>query len=240
MGQTLRLQQALPFFAVFLFGMGVQATGVISDIAAYWDDVYYLTKQHMLLVAISGGLAVAIGIPFGVWLSRPSMRGLSETIMQGFNVGTTVPTLAVLALAMSFLGIGAVPAVFGLFVASLLPIVRNTYSGLLAVPAHLKEAAHGMGMTPLQILWRVEIPNALYVIFAGVRTALAINVGTAPLAFLIGGGGLGELIFTGIDLMDTGMLLAGAVPTALLAVFVDFAVGQCQIWLVPRGVNPLR
>jgi osmoprotectant transport system permease protein len=80
----------------------------------------------------------------------------------------------------------------------------------------------------------------MFVIFAGIRVALAVNVGTAALAFLIGGGGLGELIFTGIDLMEPGMLLAGAIPTALLAVFVDFSVGQCQYWLVPRGVNPLR
>ena len=109
-----------------------------------------------------------------------------------------------------------------------------------ACPAYCIEAADGMGMRPLQILARVELPNALFVIFAGIRTALAINVGTAPLAFLIGGGGLGELIFTGIDLKEPGMMLAGAIPTALLAVLVDFAVGAMRIWLVPRGVNPLR
>ncbi len=160
--------------------------------------------------------------------------------MQVLNVGTTIPTLALLALSMSFLGIGTVPAIFGLFVASLLPIARNAYAGMLAVPGALLEAANGMGMRPAQILLRVELPNALFVTFAGIRTALAINVGTAPLAFLIGGGGLGELIFTGIDLMDTGMLLAGAIPTALLAVVVDFLVGQAQYWLIPRGVNPLR
>jgi osmoprotectant transport system permease protein len=97
-----------------------------------------------------------------------------------------------------------------------------------------------MGMTPLQILLGVELPNALFVILAGIRTALAINIGTVPLAFLIGGGGLGELIFTGIDTMDPGMILAGAIPTAMLAILVDFAVGQCQYWLIPRGVNPLR
>ena len=134
-----------------------------------------------------------------------------------------------LALAMSLLGIGVVPAIFGLWVATLLPIVRNTYAGMRGVPAHLVEAAHGMGMRPLQILRRVELPNALFVIFAGIRTALAINVGTAPLAFLIGGGGLGELIFTGIDLNEPGMMLAGAIPTALLAVLVDFVVGQAPV-----------
>ena len=97
-----------------------------------------------------------------------------------------------------------------------------------------------MGMRPMQILSGVELPNALFVTFAGIRTALAINVGTAPLAFLIGGGGLGELIFTGIDLNEPGMMLAGAIPTALLAVIVDFAVGAIAYFVVPRGVNPLR
>ncbi len=225
-----------------LLGAGVLIgwSGIIDQILAYWDDITYLTRQHMILVLTSGGAAILIGVPVGIWLSRPSMAGAAETIMQIFNIGTTIPTLAVIALSMTLLGIGFAPAFFGLFVASLLPIVRNTYAGLLAVPAHLKEAAHGMGMTPAQILFRIELPNALYVIFSGIRTALAINVGTTPLAFLIGGGGLGELIFTGIDLMDTGMLLAGAIPTAGLAVLVDFLVGQAQLWLIPKGVNPLR
>jgi osmoprotectant transport system permease protein len=218
----------------------IYLTGIWAEMARYWSDIVYLTRQHIELVAISGSLGILVGIPTGILLSRPFMRGFAETVMQIFNIGTTIPTLAVLALSMSFLGIGATPAIFALFIATLLPIVRNTYVGLLSVPAYLKEAATGMGMTASQILFRVELPNALYVIFAGVRTALAVNVGTAPLAFLIGGGGLGELIFTGIDLMEPGMLLAGAVPTALLAVLVDFAVGQCQFWLIPRGVNPLR
>ncbi len=221
-------------------GILIGWSGIVEQILAYWGDITYLTRQHIMLVLTSGGAAILVGVPFGVWLSRPSMAKTAETIMQIFNVGTTLPTLAVIALSMTLLGIGFAPAFFGLFIASLLPIVRNTYAALLAVPAHLKEAAHGMGMKPAQILLRVELPNALYVIFSGIRTALAINVGTAPLAFLIGGGGLGDLIFTGIALMDTGMLLAGAIPTAMLAVLVDFLVGQAQLWLIPKGVNPLR
>jgi osmoprotectant transport system permease protein len=225
---------------VFALGAMAEATGLIDQIFGYWSDIIYLAQQHMMLVAISGSLAILVGIPLGVFLSRPFMRKSAETVMQALNIGTTIPTLAVLALSMSLLGIGAVPAIFGLFVASILPIVRNTYAGILAVPAPLIEASVGMGMKPRQILMRLELPNALFVIFAGIRTALAVNVGTAALAFLIGGGGLGELIFTGIDLNDTGMMLAGAITTALLAVLTDFIAGQCQMWLVPRGVNPLR
>jgi osmoprotectant transport system permease protein len=151
-----------------------------------------------------------------------------------------VPTLAVLALSMSFLGIGDRPAIFALAVATMLPIVSNTIAGIRAVPDALHEAARGMGMSNGQILWQVELPNAMFVIYAGIRTALAINVGTVPLAFLIGGGGLGELIFSGIALNRFGMMLAGAIPTALIAIFVDFLIGQLQLWTIPRGVNPLR
>ncbi|WP_068310120.1 ABC transporter permease [Polycladidibacter hongkongensis] len=230
----------LQLLAMLFIGFYISWSGLYDEIATYWEDIVYLTQQHIFLVATSGLAAILIGVPVGIWLSRPAMERSAEAIMQVFNIGTTIPTLAVIALSMTILGIGFAPAFFGLFVASLLPIVRNTFTGLLAVPDHLLEAATGMGMTPLQILIHVELPNALYVILSGIRTALAINVGTAPLAFLIGGGGLGELIFTGIDLMETGMLLAGAIPTAMLAVTVDFLTGQGQFYFVSRGVNPLR
>lgn len=228
------------------YGLGLLAAfclGVwmpLEEFLFYLPDVQYLTMQHMWLTAMSGGLALLVAIPLGTILSRPSMARYAETIMQGLNVGTTIPTLAVLALSMSFLGIGTVPAVFGLFVATLLPITRNTYAGLKGVSPALKEAAAGIGMSPMQRLLKVELPNALYVIFAGIRTALTINVGTVPLAFLIGAGGLGELIFTGIDLYDPVMMLSGAIPTALLAVLVDALIATTAFLVVPRGVNPNR
>jgi osmoprotectant transport system permease protein len=228
------------FAGVFALGAYLQAQGTIPGILSHSSDVLYLIRQHLELAAASGALAIAVGVPLGVLLTRRRFRRYADAVMQLVNLGTTIPTLAILAIAMSVLGIGAPPAIFGLFLLTLLPIVLNTIAGLRMVPAHLIEAARGMGMTASQILTGVEIPNALYVILAGVRTALAINIGTVPLAFLIGGGGLGELIFTGIDLMEPTMLLAGAIPTALLAILVDFAVGQCQYWLIPRGVNPLR
>jgi osmoprotectant transport system permease protein len=224
----------------FALGAYLQSRGLLTSILRHWGDVVYLTRQHLWLVALSGTLAIVVGIPLGVLMTRQGFERFADIATQLVNLGTTIPTLAILALAMSVLGIGAPPAIFGLFALTLLPIVLNTVAGLRTVPGHLLEAARGMGMAKWQILLRVELPNAAFVILAGIRTALAINVGTAPLAFLIGGGGLGELIFTGIDLMEPGMLLAGAIPTALLAILIDFVIGQCQYWLVPRGVNPLR
>lgn len=232
--------RALLLLAIFIVGAWSQASGIIDEFLFHLPDIQFLVGEHLWLTAVSGGLAIAFAVPLGIVLSRPSMARWAESLMQVLNVGTTIPTLAVLALSMSFLGIGTVPAVFGLFVATLLPIARNTYAGLKSVSPALLEAAAGIGMSPLQRLLRVELPNSLYVIFAGVRTALAINIGTVPLAFLIGAGGLGELIFTGIDLYDPVMMLAGAIPTALLAIFVDALIGTIAFFVVPRGVNPAR
>ena len=235
-----RIMSWLLVVAAFALGLVVSSSGLLSDLIKYWPDIEYLLQQHIRLVIISGGLAILAGVSLGILLSRPFMARFAEYFMQVFNIGTTIPTLAILALSMSFLGIGTLPAIFGLFIASLLPIVRNTYAGLKAITDHVKESARGMGMSARTMLLRVELPNALYVIFAGIRTALTINVGTVPLVFLIGGGGLGELIFTGIALNEFGMMLAGAIPTALLAIVVDFIIAQIQFWTIPRGVNPLR
>jgi osmoprotectant transport system permease protein len=218
------------------------ADNLLASIGQYRSDIIYQSIQQMTMVAIAGGLAIVVAVPLGIYLSRATGKQarVAQAVLQTVNMGQAVPKLALLALAMSVLGIGRWPSVFGLWVATLLPIVLNTLEGLRAVPPALIEAATGMGMTPTQILLRVELPNALYVIFAGIRTALAITVGTAPLAFLVGGGGLGELIFTGIDMNDFSMLLAGAIPTALLAILTDLLIGQMQAHLVSHGVNPQR
>lgn len=237
---------------LFRFGLGalalllllglwhVHQETLLEIVELYQEDIVYLSVEHIELVAISGGAAILTGVLLGVLLSRAWMKRLAEPLIQILNIGATIPTLAVLALSMSFLGVGKIPALFALWVMALLPIVRNTYAGLKSVSPHLIEAAQGMGMRPIAIIWQVELPNALLVIFAGVRTAIAINIGTAPLAFLIGGGGLGELIFTGIDLNELDMLLAGVIPVALLAVLIDFLLGQMQYWFIPRGVHPAR
>jgi osmoprotectant transport system permease protein len=234
----------MPYAVLGAIALAITAALIVSglwtDMLRYRKDVVYLIKQHLMLVGISGSLAIISGVAIGIWLSRPWMARYSEGAIQVVNMATSIPTLAKLALMMSLLGIGALPAIVALWIATLLPIIRNTYGGVRAVPTEIVAAAQGMGMGPREILRRVELPNALFVMVAGIRTAMAVNVGTAPIAFLIGGGGLGELIFTGIDLQEPAMMLAGAIPTALLAVAVDFLFGQAQYWLVPLGVNPLR
>lgn len=213
--------------------LGVQLLG-------YRSEVQYLLAQHLRLVGWVALFSVGIGVPLGIWLSRASMQAWCEPVMQVLNIGTTVPTLAKLAIAMLFFGLGTGSAVIGLTIATLMPIVRNTCVGLHSVAPHLLDAARGLGMQGRQILWQVEFPNALNVIVAGIRTALTYATGTAALAFLIGGGGLGELIFTGIDTNEPAMMLAGAISTCLLAVLVDLLLYQVQYWLIPRGVNPYR
>ncbi|MEZ2353981.1 ABC transporter permease [Caballeronia sp. RCC_10] len=217
-----------------------RADNWFASIGQYRADIVYQAGQQMLMVLIAGIAAILVAVPVGIWLSRPGNGRAAHLVMFTLNAGQAVPKLAILALAMSVLGIGAKPAILALWLATLLPIAMNTYEGIRAVPPAMIEAANGIGMTQWQILRKVELPNAMFVILAGVRTALAITVGTAPLAFLVGGGGLGELIFTGIDLNDFPMLLAGAIPTALLAVATDLFVAQLQHWLVPRGVSPQR
>ena len=156
--------------------------------------------------------------------------------MQIFNVGNTLPPLAVLALAMVVIGIGDRPAIIALFLASLLPVVRNTYAGLIGVPDSLLEAANGIGMTKMQRLRQVELPGAWPVMLSGIRIAMAINVGTAPLAFLIGASSYGELIFPGIYLNDFPVLILGAVATALFALILDMLLALLGRWLSPHAL----
>jgi osmoprotectant transport system permease protein len=222
-------------FALVILALLIHWIG-IDTIAHYRADLWFYLQAHLVLVLLSMVAALAVGIPAGIALSRPHRVDRAERFMQFFNIGNTIPPLAVLAIALSFLGIGAGPAIFALFLASLLPIVRNTYEGLKNVPASLKEAATGIGMTPRQSLWRVELPNAVPIIVGGVRVALAINVGTAPLSFLIGANSLGSLIFPGIALNNQPQLLLGAACTALLALLLDALVAQGSRRWLERGL----
>ena len=219
-----------PVAALLIYGIGLDV------IKARRVDLIYLGRQHLWLVGWSMLFALLVGIPSGILLSRPFARRWAEYIMQIFTVGNTLPPLAVLALAMVVIGIGDRPAIIALFLASLLPVVRNTYAGLIGVPDSLLEAANGIGMTKMQRLRQVELPGAWPVMLSGIRIAMAINVGTAPLAFLIGASSYGELIFPGIYLNDFPVLILGAVATALFALILDMLLALLGRWLSPHAL----
>jgi osmoprotectant transport system permease protein len=182
-------------------------------------------REHLALCATSTGLAVLTALPAGIGATRPGLRRLAPPLLFIANVGQSVPTIAVLALAFSVTGIGFRTAVIGLWAYSLLPVLRNTVAGLAGIDPAVTEAARGMGMSPGQILRRVELPLAWPVILAGIRTAAVVNVGTAALATFVGAGGLGDLITVGLDNQRDRVLYTGAALTALLALAVDWALG---------------
>ena len=211
--------------------------GAFTYIAENRESVIFLFGQHLKLVAISSIAAICCAVPLGILITRPQFRKLEHIVMNFANIGQTVPSIAILALVMSYLGIGWQTAVFALWFTSLLPILRNTLAGIDSVHPAIIDAGKGMGMTQSHILWKLELPNAAYAILAGIRTAIVINVGTAALAFLIGGGGLGDLIFSGIALYDTGLMLAGALPVILLAIVIDFILGLFEKVIIPKGLH---
>ena len=184
------------------------------------------TLTHIGLTFISLFIAVLIGLPLGILISRK--RKLSGIVLGFAGVLQTIPSIALLGFMIPLLGIGAKPAIAALFLYSLLPIIRNTFTGITGIDATIKEAAKGMGMSSMQSLFKVELPLAMPVIFAGIRTATVINVGVATLAAYIAAGGLGEFIFGGISLNNTNMILAGAIPAAALAISFDFILSRVQ------------
>ncbi|MBO0932305.1 ABC transporter permease/substrate-binding protein [Fibrella aquatilis] len=184
------------------------------------------TLTHLGLTFGSLLLALLLGLPLGIYIAR--RRRVASAVLGVAGVLQTVPSIALLGFLIPLLGIGAGPALTALFLYALLPIIRNTYVGISEVNPTLTNAARGMGMTNGQILWRVELPLAMPVIFAGIRTATVINVGVATLAAYVAAGGLGEFIFGGIALNNTNMMLAGAIPAALLAVGFDWGLARLQ------------
>ncbi|MEO6838170.1 MAG: ABC transporter permease/substrate-binding protein [Ginsengibacter sp.] len=182
--------------------------------------------QHIGLTFISLLIAVIIGVPLGIFISRK--KKFSAPVLGFTGILQTIPSIALLGFMIPLLGIGPVPAIVALFLYALLPIVRNTFTGITGVDATVVESARGMGMSYWQILRKVELPLSMPVILAGIRTATVINVGVATLASYIGAGGLGEFIFGGIALNNTNMILAGAIPAALLAIGFDFILSKIQ------------
>ncbi len=198
-------------------------------------DIGKLGLEHLQITAMSISFAVLIGVPIGIFITRK--KNIANLILGFANVFQTLPSLALFGLIIPILGIGYKPSVFVLFLYALLPIIKNTYLGITGVDPAVIDAGKGMGMTDFQILRMVEVPLSLPVIMGGIRISTVINIGTATLAALIGAGGLGDMIFKGISLNNSNMILAGAIPTALLALSVDALLGRVEQKLVPRGLQ---
>ena len=191
-----------------------------------------LLVQHIGLVAISTSIAALIGLPLGILVARrPAWR---RPVLGLANVFQTIPSLALFGLLIPVFGIGAWTAITALVVYALLPIVRNTYAGIAGVDPAVREAGRGMGMTDGELLRLVELPLAAGVILAGVRVATVVSVGIATIAAAIGAGGLGVYIFRGVATVDDTLILAGAIPAALLALFADAVLGFAERRLVWR------
>src|ERR1043166_7437410 len=206
---------------------------LLAFFAADKRQMWTLTREHIWLVGTSMLLVIAIGVPLGGLLSRrPGWKGI---VLGSTNVIQTIPSLALFGLLLPVPWLGARAdrlAILALTLYALLPVVRNTYVGIAGVDAPVREAAIGMGLTPWQLLWHVELPLAANVIVAGIRTATVITVGVATIAAAIGAGGLGEFIFRGLAMVDNSVILAGAIPAALMAIFADLLLGVAQRMLL--------
>ena len=192
-------------------------------------QVLDLTLEHLWLVAVSTALAMFIGIPMGILIAhRPR---LNKPVLASANIIQTIPSLALFGFLLPVPWLGARSdrlAILALTLYALLPIIRNTYTGIIGVDASVVEAGRGMGLTESQLLWQVELPLAVSVILSGVRIAVVISVGLATIAAAIGAGGLGEFIFRGLAMVDDRVILAGAIPAAIMALIADFGVGYLE------------
>ena len=191
--------------------------------------------QHITLSGVSLAIAIVVAVPTGLLVSRAPK--IARLAMNAADTVRTIPSLAVLAITLPFLGIGFLPSIVALTVLALPPILTNTYIGLRQVDADVIESAAGMGMTVAQTLRRIQVPIAMPVILAGVRTAAVQVVAGATLAAFIGGGGLGDFITTGIGMMQPEMLLVGAIAVALLAIATELAFAALERALTPRGMR---
>ncbi|MBM4763565.1 ABC transporter permease [Bacillus sp. B15-48] len=219
---------------------------IMNDLFYYYNqNAGYVWEQfyrHFLMSAYGVLFAAIVGIPLGILIAR--YQKLSPWVISLANIIQTIPALAMLAVLMLVMGLGTNTVVFALFLYSLLPIIKNTYTGIRNVDHALLESGKAMGMTKFQILRMVELPLSMAVIMAGLRTALVITIGIATIGTFIGAGGLGDIIIRGTNATDgTAIILAGAIPTALMAVIADLVMGWFERKLSPynkrkKGFTP--
>ncbi len=211
--------------------------GITSEIVvkSWIERVLGYTWEHLFLVGISVGAAVLLAIPLGVWAAKNAIAG--QIVLGVTSILQTIPSLVLFVLLIPLFGLGQWPAICALFLYSLLPIVRNTYTGLQSISPSVHESALALGLPPLARLWQIELPLASRSILAGIKIAAVINVGTATLGGLIGAGGYGTPIFAGIRKDSTSLMLEGAIPAALMALLVQGIFEFSERWLVPAGLR---
>ena len=211
------------------------AETVTASTTTWVERLESRSVEHFILVGLSLGLAILLGIPLGIIAANVRIIGPGVLLLVG--VLYTVPALALLAVMVPLVGLGRTPAVIALFLYSLLPIVWNTYTGLNDIARSLRESAEALGLTRMAQLFRVELPIAARSILAGIKIAAVINIGTATLGALIGAGGYGQPILTGIRRADLGLILEGTVPAAVLTILVLGALEATERFMLPRGLR---
>jgi osmoprotectant transport system permease protein len=205
---------------------------MINFLNQYGGDILSKTGQHIYISAIALALGIIVAVPLGMLLVRaPKISGF---VIGLASVMQTIPALALLAIMIPIFGIGSTPAIVALFIYSLLPILRNTYLGLDSVDPSLVDAAKGMGMNSFQRMWKVELQLALPVIMSGIRLSATYVIAWTALASYIGAGGLGDLIFNGLNLYRSDLILGGSIPVIILALIADLLLGKLEAKLTPR------
>ncbi|KAF0337360.1 ABC transporter permease [Pediococcus acidilactici] len=205
---------------------------MINFLNQYGADILSKTGQHIYISAVALALGIIVAVPLGMLLTRTPK--ISGAVIGLASVMQTIPVLALLAIMIPIFGIGSTPAIVALFIYSLLPILRNTYLGLTSVDPALIDAAKGMGMNSFQRMWKVELQLALPVIMAGVRLSATYVIAWTALASYIGAGGLGDLIFNGLNLYRSDLILGGSIPVIILALVADFLLGKLEAKLTPK------
>jgi len=202
-----------------------------------YNKILRLSLQHFWLFIISLIIAIIIGVTLSIIATEEGREKIGKVIISITGAAQAVPSIAVVALVFIYVGIGAVPAIISLIIYSLVPIVFNATSGILSVPQSIIEAGKGMGFTRNQILWKIKIPIAIPVIMGGIRSASTIIIGTTVVASVIGGGGLGDLIFIGLKLNKPESLFAGAFSSALMAIIIDTILARVEKTITPKGLK---
>jgi osmoprotectant transport system permease protein len=235
----MRREVILVLLLTLLLGITIWVTS-LKHIGVYrvftFGDLFYSAWAHLKMVCVAVVIATSLGVPLGILITRPGFERLVLPVIGGASIGQTIPSLAVIAVMAPLLGFGFRSAVVALVIYGVLPVLRNTYASIRSLDPSVIEAARGMGMTRLQIATRIEVPLARPVIMAGIRISTVITVGTAELAVLVGGAGLGKITLTGVFAREALIILQGAAPTAAMAILLGFLLQSVEKWMTPRGV----